>query len=648
MMRKSALFRSHMCLMAGFFAVLVMIAGCRARPIGPVTCATPRCSDVLQNIETPDLCDDSCDDTSGLLSGPPMTISTFYQSDSLDLTIDQAVELALRSSDVLQRLGGTVLSAPQGAQTLYDVAINETNPQGSVEAALSAFDAQVASSAFANHNERKFNNIFFGGGAPTLTTNSGTIRNELFKQTAGGTRFAIRNLTDYNRNDSPFNRFASTWDTVNQMEIRQPLLRGSGVTVNRIAGPNAVPGVYNGVMIARIRSDISMADFEASVQNLVRDVERNYWELYFAYRDLDTKIAARESARETWENRQLRFEKGVGRPDEEAQARQQFFSFQNQAQNALTGTTAGSLGVMGAERNLRRLLGMPVSDGKIIRPISDPAVAPVVFDWETMQHQAIERRVELRRQKWTIKQRELELLAAKQLNMWRFDAVGLYGFRGFGDDFIGNGGVPEGSAVSDLFTGKLDDWQMGFELGGPIGNRVGHLAVRNAELRVTREKKLYREQQRQILHELGANYTEVDRAMAAIRTSYNAQVAAREELEPKKLRVDEGKDQVFFLLDAQQRMAIAESGFYRAIVDYNVALMNMTQTTGGLLDRYNIYLEEGDWDEGLQLISQRKANRVVEKGSNEGQRDMTPVSNGPFTQNVDVPATSVFPPPPKN
>ena len=78
--------------------------------------------------------------------------------------------------------------------------------------------------------------------------------------------------------------------------MRQPLLRGAGVQFNRIAGPGAQPGVYNGVMLARINTDIALADFEASVRNLVADVETAYWELYFDYRALDAVIAGRESA----------------------------------------------------------------------------------------------------------------------------------------------------------------------------------------------------------------------------------------------------------------------------------------------------------------------------------------------------------------
>lgn len=567
------------------------------------------CADALQRIEHPDLCDDACEDSSYLYTGPPITLSNFSQVQYAEMTLDECVHRALQNSKVLSKLGGVVVNAPAGAATLLDQAIIETDPFNSVEAALTAFDAQFNSSIGLGHSERTFNNAFFGGGAASNITNTGNFRAELSKQTAAGTIFSVRNITDYNRNNSPFNQVPSVWDTVNQVDIRQPLLRGSGVAINRIAGPNATPGRYNGVLISRVRSDISLADFEATVRDLVRDVERNYWELYFAYRDLDTKMTARDATRKTWENRKLRLDNGVGRPDEEAQARQQYFNFKAQAENALTGVGAGQLGVLGAERNLRRLMGLSVGDNTIIKPTSEPSVAPIAFDWQASQAATLEQRPEIRRQKWTIKQRELEYAAAKALNTWQLDLVGQYGFRGFGDNLFGSRSRSNGSAFDDLINGDLDDWNFGFELNGPIGNRQGHLAIRNAELRLMREKAVLREQQRQLLHDLSAAYTEVDRAMTNIRTTYNTRLAIQEELEPKRIRAEEGKDQIFFLLDVQQRAASLESQLIRSIITYNQALLDYAYTTGGLLARYNIHLQEDEWTTEAQQNAIEKAVR---------------------------------------
>lgn len=589
------------------------------------------CQSFLQQIETPDLDCESCTTGDELRTTTPLTISNYQDTASWDLTIDQCVEMALANSKVLQKLGGVVVSAPQGVNTLFDQAIQETS-LASVEDALSDFDAQLSSSFTYGRSEREFNNLFFGGGTPQLTSNTSNFNTELTKQTAAGTAFTMRSTTVYDRNSSPANLFGSTYDILNLLEVRQPLLRGSGTAVNRIAGPNAVPGQYDGVLIRRIRSDISLADFEISVRDLVRDVEQSYWELYFAYRDLDTKIAARESSRETWENRKLRFDNGLGRPDDEAQARQQFFSFKAQAQNALTGTSNGQPGVISAERNLRRLLGIGAADGRLIRPATEPVLAPVAFDWDQSQTSALQTRVEIRRQKWSVNQRELELLAAKQLNKWRFDLVGNYGFRGFGDNLFGSRDRDNGSAFSELIEGNLDDWSLGVELGGAIGNRQGHLAIRNAELSLARERAVLKEQQRQILHDLNAAYTEVDRAMETMKTNFNARIAAFDELEPKRKRVEEGQDQVFFLLDAQSRTATAESAVHRAVADYNQALLNYTFVSGDLLSQYNIRLTEGPWDSYSNDRAYEKNLRQKNRHASGRLNDLPPVSSGAHQQ----------------
>ena len=93
---------------------------------------------------------------------------------------------------------------------------------------------------------------------------------------------------------------------------------------NRIAGPGATPGEFNGVMVARINTDIALADFEVGVRNLVSDVEIAYWELYFNYRSLDAVIAGRDSALATWRKIYTLYRIGGkgGEAEKEAQARQ--------------------------------------------------------------------------------------------------------------------------------------------------------------------------------------------------------------------------------------------------------------------------------------------------------------------------------------
>ena len=80
--------------------------------------------------------------------------------------------------------------------------------------------------------------------------------------------------------------------------MRQPLLQGCGTQFNRIAGPTGTLGVFNGVVLAKLNTEISMVDFEQALPAFVSDIENAYWDLQFAYRDLNAKIPARDVALE--------------------------------------------------------------------------------------------------------------------------------------------------------------------------------------------------------------------------------------------------------------------------------------------------------------------------------------------------------------
>jgi outer membrane protein TolC len=151
-----------------------------------------------------------------------------------------------------------------------------------------------------------------------------------------------------------------------------------------------------------------------------------------------------------------------------------------------------------AERRLRLLMNLPPTDGKLLRPKDEPIVAKINFDWPQVTGEATTRRAELRRQKWQIRRRELELMASKNYLLPRLDGVGRYRWRGFGDDLFPIGAVPPppdeqfDGAYSNLTSGNFQEWQLGFELSVPIGFRQAHVAARNAELMLARERAILR------------------------------------------------------------------------------------------------------------------------------------------------------------
>jgi len=385
---------------------------------------------VALQTEYPDLARTDYEEVAG--PGTPRSIRDNETVKYRDVTLQEAIQLALMYSKVMIDLGGTVIRAPDSLPTAYSPAVVETDPQFGVEGALSAFDAAFDTSLFCERNDRRYNNQMLGD-AGLFMQDYDIFKAEISKRAVTGSQFTIRNITDFDNNNSLGNQFHhGAWDELIEAEVKHPLLRGGGVEFNRIAGPKGSPGSYNGVLIARIRTDRNLAEFQMGVRDLLSNVENAYWDLYFAYRDLDAKIRARDTALKTWRRVQALYRTGRrgGEAEKEAQAREQFFRFEEEVQNALVGrpleqtqtnngsrpgTFRGLPGVYVNERRLRLLIGLPPNEDYLLRPADEPPVAWVGFDWPTIATEAIVQREELRRQRWEIKRRELELDAREAL-----------------------------------------------------------------------------------------------------------------------------------------------------------------------------------------------------------------------------------------
>jgi hypothetical protein len=567
--------------------------------------------DRLLDIEYPDV--ETPSDLSTQETQAPFSLSANQPRDFRPITLQEAVQTALSHSTVLRDVGGLVLNSPDSLRTRMGPALAETDPRFGPEAALSEFDAILAAGLIFEKNDRAFNNVIAGQGANLFQQDAHTYNLELRKRTAAGTGLAVRKRIDYDSNNTP-PQFRldpnAPWTMRLEGEIRQPLLQGAGVDFNRIAGGSNVPGFYNGVLITRINTDISLADFEAAVTQLVADVENAYWELFFAYRDLDAKLAARQRAYETWQTLEALPGEAVNRASR-AQALEQLYRLEAEVQDALVGRPQektntnvfrGTGGVFASERRLRRAIGVSAADGQLLRPADEPTLARNIFSWEDALNESLVRRVELRKQKWMVKRRELELIASRNYLLPKLDVVSLYRFYGLGHDLISQGDGYFDSALGNLTTGDFQEWAVGVELQSPIGYRRGHAAVRHAELILARDRAVLEEQEQQVVSDLGAAIAELDRAHEIMRTNFNRRAAAYDQLQSVTalLRDADNVEKPRLLdlqLDAQRRLADAESQFFRALAEHEVAIKNVHLSKGSLLDYNQIYLTEGAWPE---------------------------------------------------
>ncbi|MEM9411745.1 MAG: TolC family protein, partial [Planctomycetota bacterium] len=624
---------SYLCHLILVTLTLIQLSGCRSNQNAEIHLGCdpddlfPSCDSVTFLSEPEDPCIEDCSPVDTTLS--PLEVSDYKNIQYTEMTLSDCISNALQNSKVFRDLGGTIISSPGAIDGVYDPATVTTDPQFSEEAALSAFDANFSAAAFFQNNDQA-SNLTFQGNNGIFEQDFHDYRYSLQKLSATGTIFTLSNFLNYDNSNQTGQTLSHSWQTIFQGEFRHPLLQGSGATFNRIAGPSTQPGIYNGVLIARTNTEISLSSFREAVRDLVSEVENAYWDLYFAYRNLEATIDGRDKAYEIL----VATTEGKSREGSQAQAqaKEQYLRFEADVLDAMEGRptfgTRNNNGMSGgiflspsgvrvAERRLRLICGLPINSAELIRTSEEPAATGVQFDWHQSVNQAIHQRQELVQQKWLIKQRELQLVASKNFLRPRLDVIGQYRFRGIGrsltggsnsfnEDLANNSNVS--TAFGDLYSGDFQEWQVGAEFSMPVGFRAAHLGVRNAELELARERAVYQEQKREVVFGLSNAFGELRRTFAALKAAEEQFVAAKEFQFVMKLEVERGRDRDIEL-EAQRRVVDSEVAYRQAQVEYTLALKNIHFEKGTYLDYCNVALTESQSDPKAVLDATERARR---------------------------------------
>ena len=652
--------------------------------------------DVVTSIDYPAVNQETPDEVS--YSDEPRRIRKPRKEEVWELGLEEAVHTALANNEIIRDNGqflstsNRLLTNPDFVQSVYDPALQDSSTlfgQNGVEAALSEYDAQFTTNLLFGRSKsisetNSFNNIQAGD---TLATYAGDFRMGLSKIFANGAQASVQHNVLYQAFNTGTGmgaggtRLFQSYFTNNpsatqnaglpglEFDYRQPLWAGGGTRFTRIAGPISrrptlqnVPQVNQGVVISRIRTDIAIADFEQATQNLVKDVEDVYWELYLAYRRYDAELTARNSSLHTWREVKVKFDEGVegNSAAEEAQARDSYFEVRARSEEALSN-------LYNSEGRFRRLLGLPVNDGRIIRPADEPTTAEFLPDWRTSLVEALTRRVELRKQKWNIKSLEYQVEAAQSLTKPRLDLVTRAAVNGFGDQLFGHAdhaptgtGMGNGRSASfydNLLSGNQSGYGVGFEFSMPIGFRAAHAQVRNLELRLCKARAALGSQELEISHELANAFRQLDAAFQTAQTNFNRRRAAERRLQAYEAQYRAGtpKATVDLLLRSQISLAQAETAYYQSVVGYNRAITEMKYRKGTLLEDDNVYLGESlsHPEAYVQALRHawarshgRDADRLVTKPEEFVTDQSDPVELGSATYTGAADSTAPIPPEP--
>ncbi len=530
---------------------------------------------------------------------PPRTLDAKDRCEIREIQLTEAVHIGMSNSEIVKS-GGQFLTAGNSlllstAISSYDSAIQESGVLfggRGVEAALSDFDAQFNASMNLGRNElpNNFAVPAFAGTVPVIASQTGAFNASLSKTFANGGNASLSHNVNYLGTNQALNLPNSYYGNL-QMGYQLPLLAGAGTEFTRVAGPigksfGGISGVSQGVVISRINNDLVLCDYENALRNLTKDIEDAYWNLYLSYRLFDTATQAYDASLATWRIAETQRRGGALSRADAAQAKDQLFATKAAVDNSRSD-------IYSKETALRRLIGLPVNDGTILRPAEDPTTAQLIPDWHYSVGEALTQRVELRKQKWTIRSLDLQLNAARSLTRPRLDAVAGYQMNSLGSNLLSYGAG--NSFYQGLSANKTDGWSAGVVMNMPVGLRSAHAQVQNYELRLTKACKALEASEEEVAQEMAVAFQELARSYSLAKTNLNRYLAAEENVKYLEPSFRERDILLDVYLRAQDRRAQAQQAYYQSLIDYNKAITNLYYRKGTLLAYNNIQVAEGGW-----------------------------------------------------
>ena len=405
--------------------------------------------------------------------------------------------------------------------------------------------------------------------------------------------FGLRYDFSYNvsRTDtnSIFQSLNPSWDNTMALSIVQPLLNGRGEEAAAAE-----------LRLARVNTEASRAAFRAQVEEVLLQVERAYWELVFASRDLEVKTSSLDLAREQLVRTQAQVEVGVMAPIEATQAEVQVAARETDlivARNALAN----------AEDTIRALLradSLPNGWETTLAPSDAPVVEATDLDSAELVRAALRRRAEMARADADLEARGVEVAATKNGLQPRLDLIAQISTNGIGGDLIVRDGFPGeivdvvpgsyGDAFSQMMSFDFVSWRVGANVTIPIGNSTAegnHLA---ATIGQDRSRAEMQRLVQQITLEVRRFARGVEAAAEAVESTRKTRELAEQQLDIEQDRFEVGMSTNFEVLRFQDDLAVSRSQELRAMIEYRLALAELGRATGDLLDKYNIRIAADD------------------------------------------------------
>ena len=382
---------------------------------------------------------------------------------------------------------------------------------------------------------------------------------------------------------NPFNRANMS------LQVTQRLLQGFGLAVNN-----------RNIVISKNNLRVSDLTFKQQVITTVASVINLYWDLVAFNENVRVRKQALALATKLLEDNQKQVEIGTLAPIEivraeaevarnqqdltiaETQVRQQEQILKNQlSRNGVANPLLRDVSIIPTDR-----IAVPATE----------SIAPV----QDLVDQALKTRPELEQTRINIENTKIGLAGARSALLPSFDVFASAANRGLaGSPRPGSIRQPDafflggfGTAFSQVLRRNFPDYNLGFQLNIPLRNRAAQADIANDTLRLRQQELQEQRQLNGVRLEVQNAQIAVEQARAQYQAAVKNRILQEKTLDAEQKKYALGSSTIFFVVQAQRDLALAQQSEVQAMTSYTRARNQMYVASGNLLESYQISLPE--------------------------------------------------------
>jgi outer membrane protein TolC len=350
--------------------------------------------------------------------------------------------------------------------------------------------------------------------------------------------------------------------------ITQPLLRGGGVRT----------ATY-GIRVGHYQQQSSEAEAKLRVTRLIAEADRAYWRLYAARRVLEVRKEEYDLAVSQLERARRRVDAGMSSEIEIIRA-------EAGVSERVESVIISENSVRASERELKRLLnrpGLAVDGAQVIVPVTEPQPVRYALDVEKLIAAALENRMELLELELQLAQEADTVLLRRNEMLPDLTASYTYRRNGLGKSFE--------DAYEVVGENDFADYGIGLGLSVPLGNRAARSRLRQAKYSQAQTRIERAARELLIRQEVLDAVDQLEAGWQRVLANRQRSILAARTLEAEVRQFEHGLRTSTDVLDAQAKLADAQSAEIGSLVEYEIAQANLAQATGTVLGAAHVEWE---------------------------------------------------------